>query len=116
MKDYDRHLLPFARKLREDMTRQERHLWYDFLRDYPAKFRKQQPLGPYIVDFYCHQKKLVIELDGGQHYETTGLESDRQRDAFFAAAGVRVLRFSNLDIDQNFDGVCAAIRLEEAPL
>ena len=65
----NRTLLSNARSLRKEMTKEERHLWYDFLRAYPIRFSRQKVLGKYIADFYCAAAKLVIELDGGQHYE-----------------------------------------------
>ena len=69
---YDGRKKPFAQKLRRDMTPQERHLWYDFLKSYPVAFRRQKQFGSYIVDFYCANAKLVVELDGSQHYEEDG--------------------------------------------
>ncbi len=102
-------LLPFARKLRKDMTRQERHLWYDFLRNYPVRVLRQRILGRYIADFYCAQAKLVIELDGTQHYEEIGIEKDTERTAYLEQFGLQVLRIPNNQIDSNFPGVCEAI-------
>ena len=104
-------LLNYARQLRKDMTKEERHLWYDFLKDYPAKFYKQKIVGNYILDFYCEQAKLAIELDGSQHYEDVGQEYDRLRTAYLESLGIRVLRFSNEDIKKNFRGVCEAVIL-----
>ena len=66
-------LVPSAKNLRKNMTNEERHLWYEFLRDYPLRFSRQKILGKYIVDFYCAKAKLVIEVDGSQHFETKGL-------------------------------------------
>ena len=91
------------------MTPWERKLWYDFLRTYPVRFQRQKPIDNYIVDFYCASHKLVIELDGGQHYEESGIEYDRQRTQVLERLGVRVLRFSNRDVDTNFQGVCRAV-------
>ena len=102
-------LLTNARALRKEMTDQERRLWYGFLRPHPLKWYKQKPIGFYIVDFYCRAAQLVVELDGGQHYEEPGRAADQARDAELARLGLTVLRFSNLDIDNNFDGVCQAI-------
>jgi very-short-patch-repair endonuclease len=68
MLDYNKKLLPFAKELRKEMTKQERHLWYDFLRYYSVKIYKQKVIDNFIVDFYCHKARLVIELDGSQHY------------------------------------------------
>ena len=93
------------------MTKEERHLWYDFLKDYPVKFYKQKIVGNYILDFYCEKAKLAIELDGSQHYEEQGQEYDRTRTEYLQHLGIRVLRFSNADIKQNFRGVCEAIIL-----
>ena len=96
------------------MTPQERHLWYDFLRYCTPRFRRQEMIGNYIADFYCHDAKLIIELDGSQHYEPLEREKDNARTAYFHTLGLRVLRFSNLDISRNFNGVCEAIILAAA--
>ena len=99
-----------AQELRKNATKEENHLWYDFLRTYPVQFLRQKPFGPYIVDFYCHKAKLAIELDGSQHYEGNGPEQDKIRTAYLQEVEkIRVLRFANLEIKQNFEGVCAAI-------
>ena len=105
----DSEMIKLARDLRKHMTRQERRLWYDFLSKHPARFRRQQPIGPYIVDFFCPSARLVIELDGGGHYEWAQYEYDRKRDFYLQQQNMRVLRFTNLDVDQNFSGVCTAI-------
>ena len=102
-------LKPFAQKLRREMTKEERHLWYDFLKGLPVTVNRQKVIGPYIFDFYIASAKLVIELDGSQHFEVSGLESDRERDRCLSSLGLRVLRYSNLDISRNFDGVCEDI-------
>ena len=102
-------LKPFAQKLRKEMTKEERHLWYDFLKDLPVTFNRQKVIGHYIADFYCASSKLIIELDGSQHYEDKGKKSDKKRDEYFAALGISVLRYSNEDIKNNFDGVCEDI-------
>ena len=98
-----------SQKLRKEMTGEERHLWYDFLRSYPVQFKRQQPIGNYIVDFYCFKAKLIIELDGSQHCEPEALEYDRRRTAFLEERGYLVLRYSNLDVMRNFAGVCENI-------
>ena len=98
-----------AKIMRSNMTAQERHLWYDFLRHYPVKIFKQKILGPYIVDFYCFSTRLVIELDGSQHYEEAGVEYDAIRTKYLHSLGLAVLRYSNLDIDLHFEAVCRSI-------
>ena len=107
----NRKVLPAARTLRKNLTRQERHLWYDFLRYCHPRFRRQEIIGSYIADFYCHEAKLLIELDGSQHCEPEQRDRDNARTSYFHEFGIKVLRFSNLDIDRNFDGVCQAIIL-----
>jgi very-short-patch-repair endonuclease len=91
------------------MTPQERRLWYDFLRLQEPKFYRQRVIGNFIADFYCFKASLVIELDGGQHYTEQGLAYDAERTAFFESWGLRVLRFPNLDVDNNFGSVCTSI-------
>ena len=91
------------------MTRQEKHLWYDFLRYYPVKIYKQRIIDNFIADFYCHSARLVIELDGSQHYTTQGKKYDEARTEILEKYGILVLRFSNKDVDDNFEGVCRMI-------
>ena len=79
---HNKQLVPFAKQLRKEMTKEERHLWYDFLRTYPVRFSRQKVLGKYIADFYSAEAKLVIELDGSQHYEDVNTEKDAERTAF----------------------------------
>ena len=109
MLEKNNKLLPYSRKLRKDMTKEERRLWYDFLRVYPVRFRRQQIIGNYIVDFYCHSAALVIELDGSQHCEPEALEQDKIRMDYLCSQGLYVFRISNLDVTRNFEGVCTAI-------
>ena len=106
---YNKSLLPNARNLRKNMTKEERHLWYDFLRSYPVKFLRQKILGKYIVDFYCAEAKLIIELDGSQHYEQEGMEKDADRTAFLKQYGLLVIRIPNNEVNHNFQGVCEYI-------
>ena len=107
---YNKKLIQFAKELRKNMTKQERHLWYDFLKSYPVKIVRQRTIGPYIVDFYCASAKLAIELDGSQHYD--GREDyDAARTEALNGMGITVIRFSNLEIDTNFKGVCEYIDL-----
>ena len=102
-------LLTFARMLRHNMTPQEKHLWYDFLRRYPVKIYKQRILDNFIADFYCHKAKLIIELDGSQHYTPEGKSYDKARTEVLERYGLKVIRFLNRDIDDNFNGVCYMI-------
>ena len=108
-------LKPYAQKLRREMTKEERHLWYDFLKDLPVNVNRQKVIGKYIVDFYIASYEIVIELDGSQHYEEEGINSDKERDAFLNGLGLIVLRYSNDDVNNNFDGVCEDI-LNRLPL
>ena len=111
---YDGQYKPLAQKLRREMTKQERRLWYDYLKTHPLTFRRQKQFGPYIVDFYCAKAKLVIEIDGSQHYEERGWAEDRERDGYLSRYGLKVLHVSNIDIDRNFWNVCEWIELEIA--
>ena len=98
-----------ARQLRKNMTQEERHLWYDFLRNYPVRFLRQKVIDNYIVDFYCANAKLVIELDGGQHFEDDALQYDAVRTEKLTAHGLQVLRIPNNEIQENFENVCEYI-------
>ena len=95
--------------LRKEMTREERHLWYDFLKTYPIQFKRQYPIGPYFADFYCFRAKLIVELDGSQHCEPDKIAYDNCRTAYIQQQGFAVLRLSNLDVMRNFRSVCEAI-------
>jgi very-short-patch-repair endonuclease len=106
---YNAKLQPYAQKLRRDMTKEERHLWYDFLKQLPVTVHRQKIFGNYIADFYIAAAKLVIELDGSQHYEETNRQKDVLRDAYFQRIGCKVLRYSNEEINQRFAGVCEDI-------
>ena len=105
----NKKLKQFARDLRNDATRQENHLWYDFLRSYSMQFNRQKIIANCIVDFYCAKARLVVELDGSQHYTEEGIASDEKRDKLLKSLGLEVIRFSNLEIDRNFKGVCETI-------
>ena len=91
------------------MTDQEKHLWYDYLSKYPIRWYKQRIIDNFIVDFYCSKAKLVVELDGSQHYEKDAMEYDEFRTKIINLYNIEVLRFSNYDVDNNFEGVCAVI-------
>ena len=106
---YNNGQLDHARSLRKTMTPQERHLWFDFLRDYPVKVYKQRIIGSYIVDFYCDAAKLVIELDGSQHYEPNGQNQDAVRTQYLQSLGLTVVRYSNAEINREFRAVCDAL-------
>ena len=103
---YNKQLVPLAKQLRKVMTKEERHLWYDFLRLYPVRFSRQKVLGKYIADFYCAEAKIVIELDGSQHYEKENMQKDAERTAFLESYGLKVVRIPNNEISRNFRGVC----------
>lgn len=107
----DNTRLETARKLRREMTPHERKLWYLFLQKYPVKIYKQRIVGSFIVDFYCAPAKLVIEIDGSQHYEEQGIAYDAERTAYLESLGLKVIRYSNRDIDRNFSAVCEQIDL-----
>ena len=109
---HNKALVPLARTLRKNMTKEERHLWYDFLRTYPERFLRQRIIGNYIVDFYCAKAKLVIELDGSQHYEKDALQYDEERSAFLAQYGISVIRIPNNEVNRNFRGVCESIDVQ----
>ena len=98
-----------AQNLRTHMTKEERHLWYDFLKKLPITVNRQKKIGRYIVDFYCAQANLVIELDGSQHYESDGQAADQEHDADLRKLGLTVLRYSNDDVNRSFDAVCQDI-------
>ena len=91
------------------MTKEERHLWYDFLKTYPVQFKRQYPIGIFIVDFYCYRAKLILELDGNQHCEPDAVAYDRRRTAYLQEQGYYVLRISNRDVTERFRSVCEAI-------
>jgi len=102
--------VPFAKELRKNLTKEEKHLWYDYLKPYRqafgVAFTRQKVIGNYIVDFYCPKAKLVIELDGSQHYEEEAVIYDRQRTEYLNQLGIAVLRYSNREIHTRFQEVC----------
>lgn len=109
MKSYNKENIKLARALRKNMTPWERKLWYEFLRSYPVRFQMQKAIGEYIVDFYCAKAGLVIELDGGGHFDEKQKSADTLRTSDLKKMNLKVIRFSSLDIDDNFYGVCEKI-------
>lgn len=106
---YNKRLIGTSRALRRNMTRQERHLWYDFLKGLPITVHRQKVIGSYVVDFYIADASLVIELDGSQHFEPKGMAADAERDAYLRSLGLTILRYSNGDVDRRFRSVCEDI-------
>ena len=109
--NYNPKLVERSRELRRDMTKEERKLWYTFLRFLPVKFVRQKVIAYYIADFYCAEAKLVIELDGSQHFDEEGEKYDERRDRFLSDRGLTVLRYTNREIAESFEGVKADILL-----
>ncbi len=99
-------LTPASKRLRKEMTKEERRLWFDFLKNLPMTINRQKVIGRYIVDFYCAEANVVIELDGSQHFEPEGKAEDTERDKYLRLRGVEVLRYSNYDVNTSFDAVC----------
>lgn len=103
---YNKDINNIAKTLRKQMTRQERHLWYDFLRNYYVKVYRQRTIDNYVADFYCPAAKLVVELDGGQHYTEKKMLDDEHRSLIINQYGIHVVRIPNNEIDNNFYSVC----------
>ena len=106
---HNKQLVPLAKQLRKEMTKEERHLWYDFFRTYPVRFSRQKMLVKYIADFYSAEARLVIELDGSQHYENDNMEKDAERTDYLKGYGLKVIRIPNNEVSRNFRGVCEYI-------
>ena len=109
MKAYCKSNISLAKELRKNMTPWERKLWYQYLRTYPIRFQRQKAIGSYIVDFYCAKARLVLELDGGGHYSEEQIQKDMLRTRELESMSLTVVRICNLDIDNNFRGVCEYI-------
>ena len=109
MKEYNKNNIPLAKNLRKNMTPHERKLWYEFLRNYPVRFQRQKAIGNYIADFYCDKAKLIVEIDGSQHFDDAAIEYDNKRTKYFNSLGLRVLRFTNHEIHTMFQAVCDTI-------
>jgi len=107
--EQNKNLKLVSQKLRKNATKEENLLWYKFLRHYSPQFRRQYVIGDYIVDFYCHKARLVVELDGSQHCEERMLDYDRERTAYLQSQDLCVFRISNLDVMRHFENVCAEI-------
>ena len=106
---YSTELREQACALRRSMTPQEKHLWYDFLRSCPVRFRRQRPIGDYVVDFYCPAARLVVELDGHSHVTDSGRGHDARRKAYLESLGLKVIRFFDYEVDRDFERVCRHI-------
>ena len=98
-----------SRMLRKNMTKQEKRLWYDYMAKHTVRWYKQRIIDNFIVDVYCSKAKLVVELDGSQHFTEQGEAYDKERTAILESYGIKVVRFSNYDVDSNFEGVCLEI-------
>jgi Uncharacterized protein conserved in bacteria len=109
MKEYNKGNISLAKELRKNMTPWERKLWYEFLHSYPIRFQRQKVIGNYIADFYCAKARLIIELDGGGHYEPEQVTKDNERTKILQTMSLQIVRVCNLDIDRNFAGVCEMI-------
>ena len=107
--NYNKRNVSIARTLRKNMTREEKRLWYDFLKTLPITVNRQKPIGNYIVDFFIARERIVIEIDGSQHYEEENRLADKKRDEDFNKIGIKVLRYTNAEINTNFQGVCEDI-------
>ena len=107
--DYNKKNIEVARTLRTNATPQEKHLWYDFLSKYEVKFQRQKAIDNFIADFYCHKVKLVIEIDGSQHYTEKGKQRDEFRTEILEGYDLKIIRFTNYQIDKHFQAVCTYI-------
>ena len=107
--DYNPHNITLAKNLRNNATPQENHLWYDFLSKYKVRFQRQKAIDNFIADFYCHQAKLIVEIDGSQHFTEDGQKKDTFRTEILGEYDLKVIRFSNHQINTNFRGVCRYI-------
>ena len=106
---YNKNNVTLAKNLRKNATAQENHLWYDYLSKYKVRFQRQKAIDNFIADFYCHKAKLVIEIDGSQHYNEEGKKNDEFRTEVLEGYDLKVIRFTNAQINTNFCGVCKYI-------
>ena len=107
--DYNKKNIVLAKNLRSNATSQENHLWYDFLSKYEIRFQRQKAIDNFIADFYCHQAKLIIEIDGSQHHTEENVKKDEFRTEILEGYDLKIIRFTNRQIDTNFHGVCKYI-------
>ena len=108
---YEHKNIAYAKELRKNATAEEKHLWYDFLSKYPVRFQRQKAIDHFIADFYCHRAKLIVELDGSQHFSPEGMSRDKFRTETLEGYDLKIIRFTNRDIRENFRGVCEYIDL-----
>ena len=109
MREYNKNNVELARNLRKNMTPEEKHLWYDYLRNYSVRFQRQKPLGNYIADFFCAEARLIVEIDGSGHGEEKQQKIDRERTLYMESVGLMVIRFTNQEVNKKFAGVCFEI-------
>lgn len=107
--EYNKKNIVLAQNLRKNATRQEKHLWYDFLANYKPRFQRQKAIDDFIADFYCYEAKLIIELDGSQHYTESGIKKDKRRTEILEGYDLSIIRFSNEEVDKEFGWVCECI-------
>lgn len=107
--DYNEKNITLAKNLRKNATPQENHLWYDFLSKYPIRFQRQKAIDNFIADFYCHKAMLIVEIDGAQHYTEQGCQKDEFRTEILEGYDLKIIRFTNRQINTNFYGVCRYI-------
>ena len=109
--EYNEKNIILAKNLRKNATPQENHLWYDFLSKYKVRFQRQKAIDNFIADFYCSKARLVIEIDGSQHYTEEGIQRDEFRTEILEGYDLKIIRFSNHQINTNFQGVCQYINI-----
>jgi very-short-patch-repair endonuclease len=112
---YNATLTSRARELRTSATKQENRLWYEFLRDFHPRFTRQRIVGSYILDFYCGTVKLAVELDGSGHFEPEAIEYDKIRTKFLESLGIRVIRFTNIEVNESFEGYVSTLQIKFMP-
>jgi very-short-patch-repair endonuclease len=113
---YNPKLISIAKQMRQNPTPAEKKLWQNYLRNFPVRVLRQRPIDNFIVDFYCAALKLVIEIDGDSHFTEQGKHSDRERTRILSGYGLTVIRFTNVEVLQNFEGVCRQLESWITPL